>query len=145
MRVRRRECLVSAIIPLFLVIIGSVSLWLLFFTMFFLYFYLKGKSFFFSSLVVLRIFDVTISILIFLLIIGLLNSALLIVANDGGFSIPFFSSGLFKMVIIFVSIVYYFGSLVFFSIFSFLGKEFVMPLSIRAFEKLLGDSVVENR
>jgi hypothetical protein len=142
MIVSRKERLLSAAIPTFLLVSSYISAWLLLVTPAILYFAFRNRSFYFASLTALRIFDLTISILIILLAVGLLNSALIIVATDGEFTIPIISSGLSKTIIIFLSVGYYLVNLVLFFIFSLRGKEFNAPISIKIFETLRGKRLV---
>ena len=142
MIVSKKERLISAAIPAFLFASNYISVWLLLVTPAILYFIFRKRSLNFASLTALKIFDLTISILLLVLALGLINSALLIVARDGEFVIPIISSGLSKTIIILISAGYYLVSLIFFFIFSLRGKEFNAPVSIKIFETLIGKRAV---
>ena len=142
MDISKKERLISAATPVVLIISNYISVWLLLVTPIILYFAFKKRSLNFASLTALRIFDLTISIFIFALALGLLNSALLIVAQDGQFTIPIVSSGLSKTIITLVAVSYYLISLIAFCIFSARGRELNVPLSIKIFETLRGKRAV---
>lgn len=109
-----------------------------------IYFFTKRYSMHFVSNHSLRFLDLFITLIIVLFISGLVLSGIAMAARDGGFVIPFVSSGLIKEIIKIIVVYYFFAGALLHSLFSLLAREFSMPLSLRIFERIRGRKSANN-
>ena len=98
-----------------------------------LYFIYRKIPASYAQLTALKIFDLSVSLLALAFGLGLLNSAILIVARDGEFIIPLVSSGLSKYIIVFILFGYYLVYLIIFVVSSLRQKKRVTLSFIQDF------------
>lgn len=136
-----KERILSALIPVLAITGLSTSVFFLFIVPIAGYFLAKKYQYRFSADSALNFFDFITSIFIMLFLFGLLSSALAIMANDGGFTIPLISSGLLKDFIRYIGIFYLLIGCLLHIVFALLGRKLSMPLSFKLFETLRGKNL----
>ncbi|MGA4473765.1 hypothetical protein ACPA2M_12375 [Ectopseudomonas chengduensis] len=142
METTNKDKYISAATPILIFTSGIVAPWMMLITPAVLYFIYRKIPASYAQLTALKIFDLSISLLALAFGLGLLNSALLIVARDGEFTIPLVSSGLSKYIIAIILFGYYLVYLIIF-IASSLRQKIVSPyLSFKIFESLRGKRAV---
>lgn len=132
------ERILAAMIPVLGLAACAMSIVGLFIVPLFGYFLAKKCKYNFAADNTLRFFDFLLSIFIILFLFGLLNSGLVIAAQDSGITIPFVSSGLLMDIIKYIGILYLIVGCILYVIFSILSRPLSMPLSFKIFEKLRG-------
>jgi len=138
------ERILAAMVPVLGLAACAMSIAGLFIIPIFGYFLAKKCMYNFAADNTLRFFDFLVSIFIILFLVGLLNSGLVIAAQDSGVSIPFISSGLLRDMIKYIGIFYLIVGCILYVIFSILGRPLSMPLSFKTFEKLRGKTSNNN-
>ena len=103
-----------------------------------MYFFAKKYSMDFVADHSLRFFDLLITLIISLFIMGLILSGIAIVARDGGTTIPLISNGQLKDVLKIIFVSYFIIGVFLHLIFASLGRNFTMPLSFMIFERIRG-------
>ncbi|NQD91881.1 hypothetical protein HP532_04350 [Pseudomonas sp. CrR25] len=142
MKITRKDKYISAATPLLILSSGAIAPWAMLVTPAILYFIYRKITASHAQLLALKIFDLSISLLALAFGLGLLNSALLIVAQDGSFTIPLVSSGLSKYVIAISLFSYYLIYLIVFTVSSLRNTEVSPYLSFKIFESLRGKRAV---
>ncbi|MFZ3023240.1 hypothetical protein [Pseudomonas sp.] len=142
METTRKDKYISAATPILIFTFGAISPWAMLVAPAMLYFIYRKISASYAQLTALKIFDLSISLLALAFGLGLLNSALLIVAHDGELTIPLISSGLSKYIIAISLIGYYLAYLIIFTVSSFRQKIASPYLSFKIFESLRGKRAV---
>ena len=142
MEATRNERYIAGATPVLIFVSGYVSGWLIAALPILLYFIYRKYSLNFAQTTVLKILDLSISLILLAFGLGLLNSALLIVAQDHNLTIPLVSSGLSKYIIAIPLLIYYLVYLIMFSISSIRGKSLNAHLSFKIFETLRGKRAV---
>ena len=142
MEATQKDKYISAATPVLIFTTGAISLWAMLVAPVMLYFIYRKISASYAQLTALKIFDLSISLLALAFGLGLLNSALLIVAHDGEFTIPLVSSGLSKYIIAISLLGYYLVYLITFIVSSFRQKIASPYLSFKIFESLRGKRAV---
>lgn len=138
METAKKDKYIGAVTPVLIFSSGYIAPWAMLITPIALYFIFKKIGVSHAQLTALKIFDLSISLLALAFVLGLLNSALLIVAHDGGFIIPLVSSGLSKYMIAISLLGYYLIYLIIFIIYSFRQRSASPFLSFKIFESLRG-------
>nr|WP_288256504.1 hypothetical protein [uncultured Pseudomonas sp.] len=142
MEATKKDKYISAATPVLIFASGAIVPWAMLITPIALYFIYRKIAASQAQLTALKIFDLSISLLALAFALGLLNSALLIVAYDGEFTIPLVSSGLSKYIIAISLLGYYLVYLIIFII-SSLRQTVASPfLSFKIFESLRGKRAI---
>lgn len=138
MEITKKDKYISAATPLIIFLSGFVEVWVMLLTPVFLYFIYRKFSVSYAQLTALKIFDLSISLLVLAFALGLVNSSLLIVASDFQLVIPLVSSGASKLMIAISLFSYYLVYLIVFTVHSFRQKVASPYLSFGMFEALRG-------
>lgn len=142
MEVTRKDKYISAATPVLIFCSGAIAPWAMLITPVILYFIYRRIAANYAQLTALKIFDLSVSLLALAFGLGLLNSALLIVAHDGELTIPLVSSGLSKYIIAIGLLGYYLVYLIIFIASSFRQTVASPYLSFKIFESLRGKRAV---
>ena len=142
MEAPKKDKYISAATPILIFASGVIAPWAMLITPIALYFIYRKIAASQAQLTALKIFDLSISLLALAFALGLLNSALLIVAHDGEFTIPLVSSGLSKYIIAISLLGYYLVYLIIFIISSFRQTIASPFLSFKIFESLRGKRAI---
>lgn len=141
MDTHKRDHILAIATPILVLASSFISPWLLFFLPVILYFTFKKLALDEAKIISLRMFDLNVSLAIFAVFFGLIGASIKIVGRDGGFSVPFISSGLFVTVISISLGCYWLFTCIMFSLRSYQKKEHKPKLSMGMFEALRGKRV----
>ncbi len=142
MEITKKDQYISAATPILIFCSGAIAPWMMLITPVVLYFICRRLAASYAQLTALKIFDLSVSLLVLAFGLGLLNSALLIVARDGEITIPLVSSGLSKYIIAIGLLGYYLVYLIIFIVSSFRQAVASPYLSFKIFESLRGKRTV---
>ncbi|WP_271272288.1 hypothetical protein [Aliamphritea hakodatensis] len=102
------------------------------------YFIAKQYSSDFVADYALKFFDVLVSALVIVSLVGLLEFALVIATGDGQHLLPVISAGSLTMITAMLGLLYSFVMSIIFMLFPLMGSELKIPVSLRIFEILRG-------
>ncbi|MBK3749100.1 hypothetical protein [Stutzerimonas balearica] len=142
MEITKKDKYISAATPFIIFLSGSIDTWAMLIAPVLLYFTYRRLSFSYAQLTALKIFDLSISLLVLAFALGLANSSLAIVSRDFQVEILLVMSDLLTYIIVFGLLGYYITYLVIFTIFSFRQRVASPYLSFGMFEALRGKRVV---
>lgn len=138
MEITKKDKYISAATPFVIFISGSIDTWVMLITPALLYFIYRKSSISYAQLTALKIFDLSISLLVLAFALGLVNSSLAIVARDFQVEILLVISELLAYVIAYGLLGYYITYLAIFTICSFRERIASPYLSFGMFEALRG-------
>lgn len=137
-QITKKDKYISAATPFIIFMSGLIDIWAMLITPALLYFIFRRFSVSYAQLTALKIFDLSISLLVLAFALGLVNSSLAIVSRDFQVEIPLVTSGLSVYIIAFSVFGYYIIYLVIFTTLSFRQRIASPYFSFRIFEALRG-------
>lgn len=135
-----KERLFAALIPLVFLLVYLLLPYYAILVPLTAYFIAKEFSSSFVADYALKFFDLLITLLIVLFLAGLTEFALDIVARDGHFSVLFLSENSLTMITTLLVQLYGYVGVVVFMIFPMFGSKLQIPLSLRIFQTLRGNT-----